>query len=65
MQSGIHQIGTIHKDMQMGSFGKRLVIQFVYRPVYPFEHLRRILPAQHLHDTFHTVGIVAHTVEEA
>ena len=65
MQCRIHQVRSIHKDMQAGSFGKGFIIQFVDRLMHSFQHLRRILSAKHLDDTFHSIGIITDTVVES
>ncbi len=65
MQCRIHQVRSVHKDMQAGSFGKGFIIQFVDRLMHSFQHLRRILSAKHLDDTFHSIGIITDAVVES
>ena len=65
VQRHVHQVGAVHKGMDAGAFGQHFVVQLVNSSMHTLEHLRRILSAQHLHDTFYAVGVIAFAVVEA
>ena len=51
--------------MDVCALGQCFVIQFVNSGMYSFEHLRGILTAQHLHNTFYAVREITFAIIKA
>ena len=63
LQSGIHQVGSVHHGLNLHPVWQcPLRIEFVHGSMHLFQDGRRILVAQHLHDTLHAVGLMNRVV---